>query len=339
MVARYPLKGIAKVTAKGHTYWYAWRGGPRLRGEPGSPEFHASYNEAIAGRYMPEPGKFRALVTLYKASTDYQNLAPSTQLHWGPWLDRIAEHFGTLSIKQFDRPEKIRPFIRQWRNRWVDTPRTADLGMQVLSVVLSHAVELGKIANNPCIGLTRLYTNDRSDIIWTDADIARIKDVGSPELGYVIDLAAATGLRRGHLLRLSWSHVRDEENCIVPGMGRGNKRTGMIPLYDDLRAVLARIPKRSTTILTNSKGRPWTDDGFGTMITKTKAKAGIGNELHFHDLRGTAATKFYVAGLPVRVIAEILGWTEKSVENIIRKYVGRDAATKAIIRQLNEKRK
>jgi hypothetical protein len=56
------LKGIAKVTAKGHTYWYAWRGGPRLRGHPGSPEFHASYNEAIEARRIPEPDRFRALV-------------------------------------------------------------------------------------------------------------------------------------------------------------------------------------------------------------------------------------------------------------------------------------
>jgi hypothetical protein len=110
MVAKYPLKGIAKVTAKGHTYWYAWRGGPRLRGQPGSPEFHASYNEAVAERRIPEPGKFRALVTLYKAGP-FQKLAPSTQRIWGHWLDRIAEYFGTLSITQFDRPERIRPVI------------------------------------------------------------------------------------------------------------------------------------------------------------------------------------------------------------------------------------
>jgi hypothetical protein len=32
------------------TYWYAWRGGPRLIGEYGSPEFIASYNAAIATR-------------------------------------------------------------------------------------------------------------------------------------------------------------------------------------------------------------------------------------------------------------------------------------------------
>jgi len=61
--------------------------------------------------------------------------------------------------------------------------------------------------------------------------------------------------------------------------------------------------------------------------------------LHFHDLRGTAATKFYVACLSVRVIAEILAWSEDQVERIIRRYVSRAAATKDAIRQLNEARK
>jgi integrase len=59
-------------------------------------------------------------------------------------------------------------------------------------------------------------------------------------------------------------------------------------------------------------------------------------DLHFHDLRGTAATRFYIAGLSIRVIAEIMGWEEDYVERIIRRYVGRSAATKAIIYQLNQ---
>jgi integrase len=62
-------------------------------------------------------------------------------------------------------------------------------------------------------------------------------------------------------------------------------------------------------------------------------------DLHFHDLRGTAATKFYIAGLSIRVVAEILAWSEDQVEKIIRKYVARSAATKAAIQQLNEVRK
>jgi hypothetical protein len=55
-------------------------------------------------------------------------------------------------------------------------------------------------------------------------------------------------------------------------------------------------------------------------------------------LRGTAATRFYIAGLPERVIAEIMGWEEEYVARIIRRYVDRGAATRAIIRHLNRKR-
>src|SRR5262249_30572435 len=112
------LRGIAKTKAKGRTYYYAWRGGPRLHGQPGSPEFHASYNEALESRRTPERGKFRSLVTLYKASREYEKLAESTRNAWAPWLDRIADYFGELRIAQFDRPEKIRPIIRRWRNQW-----------------------------------------------------------------------------------------------------------------------------------------------------------------------------------------------------------------------------
>jgi hypothetical protein len=107
------LKGVAKVTAKGQTYYYAWRGGPRLRGVPGSPEFMASYNEAVEQRRTADKNRFRFVVTDYKASGDYKRLADSTRNQWGKWLDRIAEYFGELRIAQFDRPEKIRPFIRR----------------------------------------------------------------------------------------------------------------------------------------------------------------------------------------------------------------------------------
>ena len=85
-MVRVDLKGLAKVEAKGRTYYYAWRGGPRLRGEPGSPEFVASYNEAIADRRAPDAARFRGLITSYKSSDDYKNLAQSTKRNWSRWL-------------------------------------------------------------------------------------------------------------------------------------------------------------------------------------------------------------------------------------------------------------
>ena len=337
-MVRVDLKGLAKVTAKGRTYWYAWRGGPRLRGQPGSPAFIASYNEAVEGRRAPDAARFRSLVVLYKASGDYRKLADSTKRNWSRWLDRISDHFGGLRISQFDRPDKIRPIIRRWRNQWADKPRSADYAMQVLSRVLSHAVDpLGRIAGNPCEGIKQLYSVDRSEIIWLASDITHLKATCSADVCYAVDLAAHTGLRLGDLLRLAWSHVGENAITITTGKSK-HRRTAIIPLYDDLRDVLARIPKRSTTILTNVRRRPWAANGFGTAFSRAKITAKMNDrDLHFHDLRGTAVTKFYVAGISERVIAEIMAWEEDHVAKIIRRYVDRAAATKALIRQLNRK--
>ena len=156
-------------------------------------------------------------------------------------------------------------------------------------------------------------------------------------LQHDVDLAAHTGLRLGDLLRLSWSHIGENEITITTGKSK-HRRTAIIPLYDDLREVLASIPKRATTILTNVRRRPWTANGFGTAFNRAKIAAGMNDrDLHFHDLRGTAVTKFYIIGIPERVIAEIMAWEEDHVAKIIRRYVDRAAATKELIRQINEK--
>ena len=88
-----------------------------------------------------------------------------------------------------------------------------------------------------------------------------------------------------------------------------------------------------------SRAKPWTRDGFGSSFNKAKMAADFEErDLHFHDLRGTAATRFYVAGLSQRVIAEIMGWEEAHVARIIRRYVDRNAATRAAIAQLSRGR-
>ncbi|KJC42254.1 tyrosine-type recombinase/integrase [Bradyrhizobium sp. LTSP857] len=336
-MVRIELKGIAKVKAKGRTYWYAWRGGPRLRGEPGSPEFIASYNEAIEQRRTPDKSRFRFVIVDYKASGDYKKLAESARAQWSKWLDRISDHFGELRTAHFDRPEKIRLDILRWRNQWASTPRTADYALQVLSRVLAHGVGVGKIARNPCEGIKYLYKNNRSEIIWTETDITHIRKTCSAEIAHAIDLAGYTGLRLGDLVRVSWSHVGEHAIVLATGKSR-RRREAIVPLYDALKDILARIPKRATTILTSSRRRPWTVDGFGSSFNKAKIDAGMQDrDLNFNDLRGTAATKFYIAGFDEREIAETIAWEEESVKKIIRRYVDRTAAIKARIRKLEAK--
>src|SRR5262245_53203506 len=100
---------------------------------------------------------------------------------------------------------------------------------------------------------------------------------------------------------------------------------------NDLKAAPA-LPTASSTLSRSRVERASRRAGR----VASRSRAGMNErDLHFHDLRGTAATKFYIAGLSIRVIAEILAWSEDQVERIIRRYVARSAATKAAIQQLN----
>ena len=127
-------------------------GAPRVHGEYGTPDFWASYDAAIRERHVPEPGRFRSLVTLYRASADYQKLAPSTKRQLGT-VARSRRHLFRHAVDRRFRQPKVRPIIRQWRTKYADTPRTADMGLQVLRAVCTYAVEQGKLATNPCAGL------------------------------------------------------------------------------------------------------------------------------------------------------------------------------------------
>lgn len=333
------LKGLHRVRAKGRIYYYAWRGGPRVEtaAEPGTPAFMKAYNQAIEDHRAPDPDRFRAIVKSYRASTDYTRLAVSTRRNWSRWLDRIEDHFGELRIAQFNRTERIRQVIRKWRGGYAGTPRNADYAMQVLSRVCAHGVDpQGRLVANPCEGIRHLYETDRAEIIWTDTDIAQLDAVASQEIKWAVRLAANTGLRMGDLVRLSWSHVGEDEIVLTTSKSR-HKREAVIPLHDDLRALLKQIPRRSTAILTSGKKRPWTENGLGSSFNKAKIDAQLRERnLHFHDLRGTAVTRFYIAGLSARVIAEIMAWEETTVERIIRRYVDRKAATMDTIRKLRK---
>lgn len=327
------IKGLFWVKSKGKNYYYAWKGGPRVHAEYGTPEFWLEVQEARDPLINADKRKFKAWITLYKASDEYKDLADTTKRVWSKWFDHIRDEFGELSTRQFGRP-KIRIAIKKWRDKWKDRPRAADTGKQVLSRILSFVVAEGELPDNPCKGIPNLYENDRSDLIWTDDDMAVLRATASKEVAYAARLAALTGLRQADLLKLSWSHIGPYAIELKTNKGRG-KRTALIPITKDMRALLDEIPKRSTRILTNSDGEPWR--GFGASWNGAMHKSGLhAKNLHFHDLRGTAATKLFMAGLTIREIAEILAWSEDKVERLIDRYVKRDEILKARIRRIEQ---
>lgn len=336
-MAMIELKGLYTVKAKGRTYHYAWRGGPRIKATYGTPAFAAEFAHHHAERKGGDKTKMSGLCAMFRASDAWNGKGPrpiseKTKASWKTWLDRIQVEFGELRVEQFDR-QQMRPIITKWRNRYASTPRAADMGVQVLSRLLSFGQAEGRLMHNICNGIEGIYSADRSGLIWTATDLTELEKHASPEIMQAAMLGALTGLRQSDLLRLSWSHVKAHSIEIATGKSKGRKTT-LIPLYGDLRGYLDGLKKRATTVLVATEGRPWRT-GFGSSWSKACDKAGIEN-LHFHDLRGTAATRFYRGGLSIREIAEIMTWSEDYVEALIDRYVKKDELLLDRIRRLDE---
>lgn len=332
--------GTHRPWSKGKQYIYAWRGGPRLHAEPGTPEFVAELATAQASRHKPDPTRIAGFVAEFRSSPDWLqgSIGPATRKLWNPHLDRIVEHFGPLRVAQFDRPE-IKAEIRRWRDQKRSTPSAADNAMRALSRLLSYGVDHGRLSINHAFKIEKLADTDRSEIIWEPEELARLQTECSPELWLVIRLAIESGLRQDDCRTLLWSHVKRDRWVIEKptqksrrGQATEGRKIAVVPLFGPVRAVLDEVPRRSTHVLTNTLGRPWTAS-LSDSFAEAAKRAGV--DKHFNDLRGTAATRLYLAGVEMRVIAEIMGWEEEFVEKIIRRYVGRVAATKALIAKLD----
>ena len=126
---RIRLKGLnskRKRLADGSfkTYYWAWKGGPALRGEPGTPEFIASYNEAVAQKVVPPRGTLLSLLQQYQASEDFRLLADSTRRSYIPLIGRIEKTFGDFPLSALtDR--RTRGVFMAWRDQIASQRRAA----------------------------------------------------------------------------------------------------------------------------------------------------------------------------------------------------------------------
>jgi integrase len=323
------LKGVNSITktlADGtrRTYYYAWKGGPPLRGEPGTPEFIASYNEACARKVVPAQGTLLSLLQEYQASEDFTGLADSTRHGYVGLIRRIEKEFGDFPLAALtDR--RTRGVFLKWRERYAAGSgyRQADYAWTVLARILSWGLDRGLALANPCTRGGRLYRGSRRDIVWTAADEALFLERAAAHLHLPLILALWTGQRQGDLLRLPWSAYDGTHIRLRQG------KTGVsvvIPVGTPLKVALAATPKLSPIILVKRDGKPWTSAGFQTAWSRTCKAVGLVG-LTFHDLRGTAVTRLAIAGATEPEIATITGHSLRSVRAILdTHYLARDQA-------------
>lgn len=339
---RVRLKGLnskTKTLASGKvvTYWYAWKGGPRLPGTPGSPAFMAAYNEAVTAKRQPPAGVLLSLMAGYQESEEFKSLSPRSRFDYVKQIKKIEAEFIDFPLTALaDR--RTRGEFLAWRDRLAATSRRqADYAFSVLARILSWARNRGLITVNPCEKAGRLYHASRSENVWTDADEKAFLASAPAHLHLPMILALWTGQRQGDLLRLPWSAYDGERIRLKQG------KTGVrveIPVGAPLKAVLDRTARKSPIMLVNSAGKPWTSDGFSVSWRKAVIKAGIVG-LTFHDLRGTAVTRLALAGATEAEIATLTGHTLRDVRAILDShYLARDPALgESAIRKLERRTK
>jgi integrase len=336
---RIRLKGINRVTkrlADGRTvtYWYAWKGGPALRGEPGTPEFLASYNEAVAQKVRPRAGMLLSILHGYQASEDFRQLAERTRADYLAKIILIERKFGEFPLAALtDR--RTRGEFMAWRDALaVRSRRQADYAWTVLARVLSWALNRGLIAANPCEKGGRIYRGSRADKVWTADDEAAFLKSAPLHLHLALLLALWTGQRQGDLLRLSWTQY--DGKVIRLQQSKTGARV-VVPVGAPLKVALDAIRGKEGTILRNSDGTAWTPDGFRTSWGKACDKAGIVG-VTFNDLRGTAVTRLALAESTEAEIATITGHSLRDVRSILdAHYLHRDPAlAESAIRKLEK---
>jgi integrase len=322
---RVVLRGIHRVkmrlaTGETRLYFYAWRGGPRINADPGTPNFVRLYHEAHASLRRPRAGTLMSLIAEFKASAEFRTLSAASIRSYTSYIKLIENEFGDLPLAALE-DRRIRGEFKIWRDRFANTPRKADYVWSTLSRILSFSKDRGLIASNPCEGGGRLYSADRTDKVWRDEDVAAFLAVAAPELALAMMLALWTGQRQGDLLRLPWS-AYDGSHIRLRQAKTGRRVT--VPVGEPLRVLLNRTVRRSPLILATTRGKPWTSDGFRTSWAKACAKADIIG-LTFHDLRGSAVVRLALADATVPQIATFTGHSLRDVEAILdAHYLGRD---------------
>lgn len=353
------LEGLHFVAKRRHgkTVWYvyAWRGGPCIarREQARKPELkNSELLAAIEARNnigRPDPKATLALVREWRRSPEWAALSDGTRKTWGSQLNAIEAKWGKVPLSVWNDPRMVAK-VMAWRDSRSATPRGADIGVTVLRELLKFGRLRARVLLNVADGIPTLYRGgDRAEIIWTEEDIDRFGwhalKLDRPHVTDGLWLDAFTGLRREDLVTVNEANVW--EHAIVKKAlkaSRGKRRHATMPRLPELNELLAELrtrPRREgvTTLLVNSRGLPWTGDGYGGSFNRVRDAAGIAHvdeetgerrPKHLHDVRGTFATRLILAGLTDEEAADIMAWSVQRIATIRRVYVDQARVVVAI---------
>jgi integrase len=135
-----------------------------------------------------------------------------------------------------------------------------------------------------------------------------------PRLRGLVEAAIETGCRRGELLSLQWSQVRlsPRPEIVLPAAKTKTRRDRVVPVSSRLRAILdlrrcgpdGQPLPADAHVFGDEIGRRMSSIKTAWRLACKRAKL---DDLHFHDLRREAGSRWLEGGVPLQTVRDWLG--------------------------------
>ena len=179
--------------------------------------------------------------------------------------------------------------------------------------IIKHAFDIAMrewdipLRENPLAKLKRFKVNDARSRRVEPEEWQAIQEAATvcrnPFVMPLIRLAIETAMRRGELLAMKWEHIDFESRTVlIPVTKNGYSRT--IPLTSEAVNILKEIQDMRLNDEEVFSGV--TGNAANHLWDRIVARANI-KDLHFHDLRHEAISRFFEKGLSLPEVALISG--------------------------------
>ena len=250
---------------------------------------------------------FRDFVAGSWRAACYEPRKPSTRAV-KDWVlnTQLLPAFGVMPLDRIDRAGVIR-----WFERYSATaPGGANFALLVLRQIMNYAMARGHIETNPTRGIRR---NPRSKLtrFLSREEIGRLHEVldryeakrpSGDAQADIIRLLLLTGCRKSEVLKLRWREVDGDTLQLEDG------KTGprQVLLGPEAQAIIERQPRSGSPWVFPSPRNPARARVDLGLWRKARKLAGI-EDVRLHDLRHTFASQAAMRGIPLPVVARLLG--------------------------------